>query len=752
MKKTKLLISLAALSVCASLASCTETRGPQGEQGSAGLNGSDGKDGRSVVNIEKTSTNGNVDTYTITFSDKTTSTFTVTNGKDGAQGIQGVPGEDGHTPVITINDEGYWCVDGVSTEIKAKGEKGSDGKDGVSVTKTEIDGNGDLIVTFSDDTTQNAGHVADTTKYTVNYHLGDEIVYTQVVKPYSKISAPDEEYTKGYMVSSWYMMDSKGKADWDFDGYFYRVYENLDLYAEYTANQYTVSFVDKEQGNTMDDMIVTYGSEYELQTIEAGEENVYFLGWYDKDGSAYPLSGKWMTASNVTLYATWTREGYKLTLDPNGGSVSETAVNVAYGKEYSLPAPAREKYAFIGWYDYDDNRVESEGTWSREGSGTLTLTAMWEANAYTYILDPNGGECSQGSISIAWRGSWTLPYPTREDDDSHTYKFAGWYLDEKTKISNQGSGWEYGAGGTLTAKWESTAITKIGSYPQTEVKDEELVSTLNAQTGSLPTSSDSGSWTSYKYYIGSSNDTDFMWYQDVSYEDEKYRAVYFNGSRTYYQSQNGYIAENVYWFKWEPISWRVLSESDGTSLVLSNRILDSQQYYHTASESASVRAPYDSTIEASVYDNNYQYSDIRGWLNTTFYQSSFNDSDKQSIKRTEIDNSASSTGSSTNPFACADTSDRVFLLSSSEASSSSNGLLLDENRIAYPTDYAKCQGAYTYNVTGAYNDGAGWWWLRSPVVNYAYNAGYVNLDGSYWHSDIVSDAYCGVRPALKITI
>ena len=45
--------------------------------------GESGKDGTSitVVSVNKTSSVGNKDTYTITFSDNTTASFTVTNGK-----------------------------------------------------------------------------------------------------------------------------------------------------------------------------------------------------------------------------------------------------------------------------------------------------------------------------------------------------------------------------------------------------------------------------------------------------------------------------------------------------------------------------------------------------------------------------------------------------------------------------------------------------------------------------------------------
>lgn len=53
---------------------------PKGPQGSTGQTGATGN---GIASIEKTSTVGLVDTYTITYTNGTTSTFTVTNGQDG---------------------------------------------------------------------------------------------------------------------------------------------------------------------------------------------------------------------------------------------------------------------------------------------------------------------------------------------------------------------------------------------------------------------------------------------------------------------------------------------------------------------------------------------------------------------------------------------------------------------------------------------------------------------------------------------
>lgn len=52
-------------------------------------------EGVTIVNISKVSSEGNVDTYVITFSDNSQYTFTITNGTDGADGADGTNGTNG---------------------------------------------------------------------------------------------------------------------------------------------------------------------------------------------------------------------------------------------------------------------------------------------------------------------------------------------------------------------------------------------------------------------------------------------------------------------------------------------------------------------------------------------------------------------------------------------------------------------------------------------------------------------------------
>ena len=61
--------------------------------------------GKEISSIDKTGTSGLVDTYTITFNDGTTSTFTVTNGAKGEKGDKGDKGDKGEAYIITEADK-----------------------------------------------------------------------------------------------------------------------------------------------------------------------------------------------------------------------------------------------------------------------------------------------------------------------------------------------------------------------------------------------------------------------------------------------------------------------------------------------------------------------------------------------------------------------------------------------------------------------------------------------------------------------
>ena len=93
-----------------------------------------GKDGVGISKIEKTDTQGLIDTYTISYTNGTTTTFTVTNGQDGqdgADGTNGTPGKDGQNGITpTIGENGNWYLGDEDTGKPSRGEKGDKGDTG----------------------------------------------------------------------------------------------------------------------------------------------------------------------------------------------------------------------------------------------------------------------------------------------------------------------------------------------------------------------------------------------------------------------------------------------------------------------------------------------------------------------------------------------------------------------------------------------------------------------------------------------
>ena len=296
-------------------------------------------------------------------------------------------------------------------------------------------------------------------------------------------------------------------------------------------------------------------------------------------------------------------------------------------------------------------------------------------------------------------------------------------------------------------------IVEFGSYPQSRVTDSSLVSALDGV---------SKTWVSYGYYSGdgSYSDTmvqgDWMKYADFTYNGTKYRAVTFSqyrprwtsdsssASKTY-QDNNGYTPNNIYYFKYEPLKWRVLDPSTG--LVLCESIIDSQAYSNTiysyGTDPYHNHPAYWNDAEHTHYANDYATSSIRAWLNDDFYNTAFSSSQKASILTSELDNKAYSTSYS--KFDSETTYDKVFLLSWSEMQNTAYGFSSNYARQAKGTDYAKCQGLCVSS-----SDECSIQRLRSASFRSSL-ACCVSSDGDLenrWHAD---DTYYGVRPALKIS-
>ena len=267
-----------------------------------------------------------------------------------------------------------------------------------------------------------------------------------------------------------------------------------------------------------------------------------------------------------------------------------------------------------------------------------------------------------------------------------------------------------------------------GLYPQKNVNDSSLVSALNALT-----TTESNGW-----YL---------------YDGEYYAKVSANPYSKDYQFDNGttIVSGTTYWFKCEPITWNVLSDANGEYYILSSVLLDAHCYYDFSSaddESEEYRT------NNGIYHNNYEYSDIRSWLNDEFYISAFA-LHNSFIQETTVDNSASTTDSDENPYACENTEDKVFLPSYQDYINSSYGFSAPNNpddarRLCKTTDWARARGAWCDTRYYPYN---GDYWTRSPCsgdYDVACSVAYIGwVDSAEWA--VAQECVC-VRPAISIKI
>ena len=256
-----------------------------------------------------------------------------------------------------------------------KGEKGDKGDEGASIIDTKIDENGHLIITLSNGKTIDAGQVKEASKHTVNFYIGGEIEKSIEVADGGKIEEPSKDEFPGCSITSWHTKEDGGEK-WDFG--LDMVKGDLNLYAFYTPNTYSVTLKDDEFGLGDKFYTLTYKESYDFTGAYSKDGYSYTL--LDSDGDSYPLKGKWTTAKDMVLNVTWLGLSHSLTLISNSskaGSAAITEGNTRYNEKVTVTATPNEGYAFYGWYNGDELlSYESVYTFSMPNED-LTLQAAF---------------------------------------------------------------------------------------------------------------------------------------------------------------------------------------------------------------------------------------------------------------------------------------------------------------------------------------------------------------------------------------
>ena len=318
----------------------------------------------------------------------------------------------------------------------------------------------------------------------------------------------------------------------------------------------------------------------------------------------------------------------------------------------------------------------------------------------------------------------------------------------------------------------------FGYWPQTREKDENVIAELNAIAGTPPLPRDKANPYNWESHEGAT----YMWQKIVIHNGTKYLGVQMNDYRAngVYSLRrdimdNGYFTFKVYWFKYEPIKWRILTTSNNSAFIMSDIALDffSMQPDRKDEIRDGLLASYNNStgVPDGIYANNWEYSFIRSWLNKTFYNEVFNDLQKKIIKTTRLDNSARSCNpndypkyygygenAGKNKYAdqCKDTDDKIFLLSLRDVTTTAYGfnkdvLAEDPARNLKASDFAKFHGVSMGNTQKDYVT----WYTRSPSLAVG-NQGYTTFVLYRDNKGVISSpnlvAEGGVVPALWITL
>jgi len=541
---------------------------------------------------------------------------------------------------------------------------------------------------------------------------------------------------------------------WEVESYTITTKENeyscqLNLIASYVIKRYQITYSLDGGTNNSANPETYNGLMDNIQLQNPTKEGYTFLGWYYNNELITEINTK--NDFDIEIVALWAN--YTLTTEKNidsAGRITEYYnQNITEGTSITITASTNTGYTFLGWYK--DNKIV---TTNNSHSFTmpnvdLIYEARWSINKYKITLNNQSGFTVSGVTSgNAYEYGTQINLVT---NNSSNLVAVIWSRSDGIITTGNTYSFNVPANNIDITITSITVYTKsgnklyFGTYPQTIVTESTLINNLNNLAGEKPTANKFNNWLDYNYYILGGKES-YMFYKDIDYDCNgtyDYRGVYFikyrpssvHLSESYsYQDDNGYDVNTIYWFKYDKIEWDIINNNDGKALIVANLILDSQEYY-----------PFHNSKS-----NNYELSNIRKWLNASFYNTAFNALQKELISTTLVDNSLKSTGNTYNDYVCDDTYDKIFLLSREEYQ---NYYSNPQLRSDVGTDYAKAQGLFVQsnNTTKGKSN----WLLRSPYnlnVDDVYSlyvmGGYSISVGSL----DISLTYGGVRPACWVKL
>jgi uncharacterized repeat protein (TIGR02543 family) len=269
---------------------------------------------------------------------------------------------------------------------------------------------------------------ADTTLYarwTINSYSvsfnsnGGSAVISQTVVYNTATAEPAAPAKPGYTFAGWYS-DTALTTSFTFATL---ITADTTLYAKWNINSYSVTF-NSNGGSTVTSQSVVYNIAA-AEPVAPTKPGYTLAGWYSDAAMIAAFTFATPIATDITLYAKWTINGYNVTFNSNGGS-TVTSQTVVYNTTATAPAaPTKPGSAFAGWYS--DAAMTAAFTFATPITADTTLYAKWITNGYSVTFNSNGGS-AVASQSVVYNTTAAEPAaPTKPG-----YTFAGWYSDVAT--------------------------------------------------------------------------------------------------------------------------------------------------------------------------------------------------------------------------------------------------------------------------------------------------------------------------------
>ena len=212
-------------------------------------------------------------------------------------------------------------------------------------------------------------------KYIYNNGISDKSI---TVEEDSLLTYEDPGTKTGYTFAGW--------SDWNFD--IDRVSENVVIQAQWTANEYDITF-DSAMGSAVPQATVTYNEEY---TWPVPERTGYtFLGWQSGEDMLTDALGNslsvWNGTSDAAVVAVWETIQYSVSYENLKGAANPNVINYTIEDEITFAAVSKDGYTFVEWLDEGGSAIEGI---SKGSIGNRVISAVWELIGYTATFVADG--------------------------------------------------------------------------------------------------------------------------------------------------------------------------------------------------------------------------------------------------------------------------------------------------------------------------------------------------------------------------